>query len=393
MKLNLTLVIFLLAAGATFAQQKTNVLVISNKEGRLLVDGIEQIKLKPSETTKLVLEEGDHIIQVVTSTETLTKTMSCNDGKQKVVSFDFSSENVPPASVGGQESMNVADIQLDLPGSLSGGTVVHKVYAFDQGDEISFDFDILNRNGTVNIYFYSYPDKALLYSKEKTNAVMGETIRIPKRGVYYFNFSTNHVVSRSAHFAIKRLPGPGASKSFNTAVLTKYDTSYQEILNSQVRVYSAGNIGHPNRTIVRVDLPENTLYWVYWIGVGQESVDQMKNFADKFSKGAIGLVTNPLCALGLGLIPSLPMFNSTATVDYRFADNMNSNIFFSGNPSYRYYTFKEGRNVTTDYGITKTVAKEMNLCLWNNSQLTGHDVTVRVVAFTVKPSFVPEAGF
>jgi hypothetical protein len=118
----------------------------------------------------------------------------------------------------------------------------------------------------------------------------------------------------------------------------------------------------------------------------------MKGFADKLSKGAAGLAVNPIYALGFGLIGSLPMFNSTATVDYRFADNMNSEMFYNGNPNYRYYTFKEGKNITTDYTIARTVSNELNLCLWNNSQLMGHDVNIKIGAFIVTPTYVPEEG-
>jgi hypothetical protein len=84
------------------------------------------------------------------------------------------------------------------------------------------------------------------------------------------------------------------------------------------------------------------------------------------------------------------VFNSTATVDYRFTDNINSEFFLSGNPNCKYYTFKEGTNVTTDYAIEKTTVKEVNLCLWNNNRLLGHDVNIRVGAFIVKASYIQE---
>jgi hypothetical protein len=375
------------------AQIKTNVLIISSKEGKLLVDGNERSWLNPNETTKLTLDEGDHIIQVKTANEMSTQTITCNDGKQKVVNFDFSSgSNIQPTANSETDALTVADIQLNLPSSLSNAPFLRKFYAFDEGDAVTFDFDILNKNGTINIYFYSYPDNALIYSKEKTNAVSKELIKIPKRGVYYFSFSTNHIINRSAHFVVKRQSGPSVNKNFKTAVRIKYDTTYQEVLNSQVRVYSTGNFGHTNRTTVRINLPARTTYWVYWIGVGQESMDRMKSFADKLSRGASGLATDPISALGFRLISSLPMFNSTATVDYRFADNPNSEMFSSGAGNYQYYNFKEGKNITTDYSIERTVSKEMNLCLWNNNPLLGHDVSVKVGAFLVTASYVPESG-
>jgi hypothetical protein len=392
MKYQLVLTICLSTVLSIRAQQKTNVLIISNKEGKLLVDGNEQSWLKSSETAKLVLEDGDHIIQVKTISDIITKTVSCSDGKQKLITFDFVSTTLQPSSISDMGITKVADIQLDLPGSLSDVHSAQKFYAFDEGDDISFDFDIINKNGTVNIAVYSYPDKGLLYSKEKVVDISGEKIKIPKRGVYCFVFSTNHIINRSAHFVVNRKPISDANKNFKTSVRVKYDTTYQDVLNDQVRVYSLGNLNHPNRTIVRINLPPRTTYWVYWIGVGQESMTKMKNFADNLAKGAAGLAANPIAALGLRLIPSLPMFNSTATVSYKFADNMNSTNFNNGKPNCSFYSFKEGQNITTDYTTVRAVAKEMNLCFWNNSQFLGYDVNIKVGAFIVIPSVIPEEG-
>lgn len=390
MKHHFFLTICLIANLSIYAQQKTSVLVISNQEGKLLVDGTEHAWLKSSEATKLLLEDGDHIIQLKTSNETITKTISCADGKQKVITFELASTSSQLSSNSNSDALTVADIQMDLPGSLSDDPFLRKLYAFDKGDEISFNFDILNKNGTVNIYMYSYPDNGLIYSKESVTAITEEKIILSKRGVYYFSFSTNHIIDRSAHFVVKRKPVSETGKSFKTSVRIKYDTTYQEVLNNQVRVYSLGNLSHTNRTIVRVNLPAQTAYWVYWIGVGQESMDKMREFTDRLSQGAVGLAANPIYALGFGLISSLPMFNSTATVDYIFADNMNSELFLNGSPNYSYYTFKVGKNITTDYTLEKTIAKELNFCLWNNSQLVGHDVTIKVGAFSVTSSYVPE---
>ena len=380
----------LVVSFSVFAQQKTSILVLSNQEGKLLVDGAEQLWLKSSEPAKLSLEDGDHIIQLKTSAETFTRTISCSDGKQKVINFDESSNAKVSSPHPATDALTVSDIQVDLPGSISGSHQIHKVYRFDEGDEISIDFEILNRNGTVNLILSSYPDNGMIFSKEKVSTITDERIRIPKRGIYYFTFSTNHIVNRSAHFVVKRKAATEAGQTFSTTVQVKYDTAYQEVLNQQVRVYSIGAIGHINRTITRINLPPQTTYWVYWIGVGQESIEKMKQFATQLSGVAAKVPGGALCAFGLQLIPTLPMFNSTATVNYRFADNNNSEIFSNGNPTYQYYNFKEGTNVTTDYAIEKTNIKELNLCLWNNSSFSGHDVNIRVGAFIVKPTFIQE---
>jgi hypothetical protein len=360
-----------------------------NTDSKIFVDGFEHSTIKANEALKLTLDEGEHIIQAKNEKETLSKTISCTDSKQKVLTFEFG-QIEPAPTVSNTELITVTKSEIQLPGSLTTKTpYTNKFYAFEKGDEISFDIKVLNKKGTLNIYFYSYPDNSLVFSKQSEQEVTNEKIIIPKRGVYRFAFATNHVFDRSAYFAVYRKPASDDAISFKTSVKIQYDTSYQEVLNSQVRVYSRRNMYNSNTTIVKVPLPENTTYWVYWIGVGQESMDKMKEFSAKLSKGAAGLAANPIYALGLGLISALPMFNSTATINYRFMDNINANNFNTNIP-YSCYTFKEGNNITTDYTVTQLAPKEVNLCLWNTNAYLGHDVKIQVGAFTVRQKYVPE---
>lgn len=388
MRVLYALLLFAFPCISSLAQQKTNVVILSNKDGKLIVDATEYSSIKANEATKVVFDDGEHIIQVKTQTETQSKTINCTDGKQKVITFEFIAQ-ATVAPVNSSKFQIVTDTELDLPGSLSQQGWLNKYYAFDEGDEISFSLKVLNKKGTINIYFYSYPDNALVFSKETEQEVADQEITIPKRGVYRFSFATNHIINRSAKFTIKRHLNSENAKPFNTAVRIKFDTTYQEVLNSQVRVYSMNNLYNPNRTTLRVNLPENTTYWVYWIGVDQESMNAMKSFAEDLSKGAAGLAGNPIYAFGFGLISKLPMFNSTATIGYRFSDHTNSLNFMNGRP-YSYYTFKEGNAVTTDYAIVKTSNKDVNFCLWNNEKWNGHDVQITVGAFIVTSSYVME---
>lgn len=361
---------------------------MSNKDGRLLIDATEIAAIKANEAIKVPLDEGEHIVQVKTESGHQSKTIHCTDGKQKVVIFEFTLQEPLPAANTNKLQV-VADTELDLPGSLSQQGWLNKFYSFDEGDEIFFTLKVLNKKGTVNIYFYSYPDNALIFSKETEQAVEDQKIVIPRKGVYRFSFATNHIINRSAHFTVRRNPKLAAGKPVSTTVRVKYDTIYHEVLNTQVRVYSQTNNTNPNRTTVRINLPENTAYWVYWIGVSQESMDAMKSFTDKLSKGAAKFAANPIAAFGLGLISELPMFKSTATIGYRFTDHGNSRLFLNGQP-YNYFTFKEGNAVTTDYALIKTVGRDLNFCLWNNNLVTGHNVEIKVGAFIIKKTYVQD---
>lgn len=384
------LLFFLFLSHLTFTQIKTPILILSNKNGKLIVDGLQDTIVKKGEPYKVILDEGEHIIQIVSDNETLTETVTCIGEKQRILKIGFDDNTQVQKITPDNIEKIVTNASVTLPGALSDiPSIVNKYYAFDKGDLVKFSFNLLNKKGTINFYFYSYPDDQLIYSREYAQDLEEQTIPINKRGVYRFVFSTNHIFDRNCEFIVKRIPDKKGNPDFKTNVTVKWDTTYYDVLDTKVRVYSTTNFDHTNRTVVRVNLPEETTYWVYWIGVGQESMKQMENFISQLSKGAAGLVVDPLYAFGIGLIGELPMFKSTATVNYTFADNQNSNLFMADS-SYMKYIFKEGNNITTDYSKIGSIPRELNFCLWNMNSFTGHDVEIKVGAFIIKGYYVPE---
>lgn len=390
MKIKLLLMLLCLVQ-TIHSQIQTPLLILSNKNGKLIADGSEVSEIKKDIPYKIQLEEGEHIIQITSNTVTLTEIVTCIGDKQKVLKMNF--ENVVEAK-STSEFINekiVTNSSVSLPGIISDApTFVNKYYAFNKGDNIKFSFNLLNKKGTINFYLYSYPDDQLIFSKEYAQGLEEQSITINKKGVYRFVFSTNHILDRDCEFLVKRIPDKSGGPDFNTNVVVKWDTTYYDVLDTQVRVYSSTNLEHNNRTTVKVNLPEKTTYWVYWIGVGQESVDQMSSFMSDIAGSAAELLVDPIYAFGIGLIGELPMFNSTATVNYVFADNANSALFFNSGENYYHYSFKKGNNVTTDYSKISTMPEELNICLWNNSILTGHDVQIKVGAFAIEGQYVPE---
>jgi hypothetical protein len=366
------------------AQTKTPLLILSELNGKLLVDGEEVMSISKGEPAKISLDEGEHILQLKSDSETFTQTITCEGTKQKIIKFGLakSSEPVPAAS-----EIIVSNANITLPGALSNqSSHVEKYYAFDSEDEVKFSFGLLNKKGTLNFYLYSYPDNQIIFSRESIQDLGEQAVKINKKGVYRFVFTTNHVFARDCQFVIKRIPRSGGNQSFKTNVVVKWDTTYQEVLDTKVRVYSTTNLDHSNKTVVNINLPPKTTYWVYWIGVGQESMEQMTKFANALSKVST-LMVNPIQAFGVGLIKELPMFHSTATINYVFADNANTQLFVR-NAQMQSYTFKSGSNVTTDYSKVEAIPREVSLCMWNNNMMVGHDVQVKVGAFIVRGKYI-----
>ena len=57
---------------------------------------------------------------------------------------------------------------------------------------------------------------------------------------------------------------------------------------------------------IEFKLPENTAYWVYWIGVGGESAEGLNKMAKHLPEAATILgITDPVTAFALGIIPEL----------------------------------------------------------------------------------------
>src|SRR5262249_45427684 len=151
-----------------------------------------------------------------------------------------------------------------------------------------------------------------------------------------FVFYTNHVFDRTAHVVIKRFPSTTSIRNFNTNVQVQSDTTYQEVLNTRVHVYSTTNVDHPNRSVVKVNPPKSASYLVFWIAADEQAVDQISKMTHELANNFPGKNLNPLAALGLNIVTELPMFHSVATVSYDLTDDINASLFRNGRPYSRY---------------------------------------------------------
>ncbi|MEO8173993.1 MAG: hypothetical protein ABI581_12950, partial [Sediminibacterium sp.] len=220
-----------------------------------------------------------------------------------------------------------------------------------------------------------------LCKKDAFPVLENERVRIPQKGIYVVTLSTNALLGREAQITLERVPSKSSDTEFKTTVGWVSDTSFVELQTTTTRVYSTTNL-RPPRTTVRVNLPLNTSYWTYWIGVDQAAKQQMQSFANTLS--SVGKISNsPLVQLGFGLIKEIPMLNMTSTISYRFADAVNSQLFAAGQ-RYMSYNFKYAENVSSDYALLRNTPTDVTFCLENQSMSYGHDVEIRVVAFIIK---------
>lgn len=127
----------------------------------------------------------------------------------------------------------------------------------------------------------------------------------PVLSVYSFKVKFNKsAISKGKIYRIhiSRIPAGEDLIQFNTTVKwdTTCDTLAEEIVDTKRHVRAGRS------SSIEFRLPENTAYWVYWIGVGEESAEGLNKMAKHLPKAATILgITDPVTAFALGIIPEL----------------------------------------------------------------------------------------
>ncbi len=378
MKNPLTLLL-LFVTSISFAQPSTDskIVIVACKTGDLLVDGSMVAAIAADDAHQERLSPGDHYLQLKTPTEKFNLTIKVNTTANDVVKIGCAAPVQPGAA-----PVRILEKQLNLMGSIT-NTVEQNIVGLDNNDQVVLNCAVLNKKGTANVSIKNVNTQTEIYKKDGFTSIENETISIPSKGIYVINFSTPALFGKEIKFTLDRVPGPNSSPYFKTTVRRVYDTTHEMVLNTTTRVYSMTNLGHPNKTALKINLPPNTAYWAYWIGVGQEARQKMQNFAAEVAKAGPLLSADPVVLFGMKLIPSLPMLNATATVSYQFMDSRNSQLFVANQP-YTYFTFKYAQNISTDYDLIGVRSPDLAIGLTNTSAAMGEDVDVKVVAFIIK---------
>lgn len=360
--------------------QQKEVLIISCIKGTLLIDGVTVATIDADDATKQQLAFGEHYIQVKNDSEKFSATILVDDNSKGIIRIGCKTEANP-------STRRIIDKEVSLSGAL-GTSLENNVFALDFEDEILINCDILNKKGNATLFIKDYETGREIYRKDRFELIKDEKIRIPAKGIYYFTLFTEALFGKTAKITIDRIPSSLSKPDFKTSVDIKTDTVSTEILNTTTRVFSTTNLDHPNKTTVRVNLPANTTYWTYWIGVGEEAKEKMDAFTTTLMSGAAKLLSaNPLVLFGMKIIPALPSLNTPSTISYKFMSTRDAQQFMA-DQQYSYYTFKYADNITTDYALINGNLSDLVLSMKNSSIKDGYNVEIRVVAFSVTSKYV-----
>ncbi|WP_210489753.1 hypothetical protein [Rufibacter aurantiacus] len=313
------------------------------------------------------------------------------------------------ASAQAGKPIKIADLELQVAGI--GQPATQLQYAFQAGDVLVLDLENkakTNYKVTVQEYFSSSP----LYSIEETKKLNNLRLTAPQKSVYTITLQSLSQTSTKSHFTLTRIPKSEATQNFSTLVawrtvkdtlwttttekvLVKNDLKSETVVDKTFRLASLTNITSNNRSTERFKLPAGTKHWVYWVGVGQESVQALQETGKTLAKGATALLTgsNPLVAFGLGLLPQLPQVKSSGYISYHLFNKNNAYLFKEDEDGWKPYGVASGKDVLSDYGkvlinqTPKTDDGYLYLGFENPSTITGLDLTLKVVAFIDNPVY------
>lgn len=299
-----------------------------------------------------------------------------------------------------QTSIEVSDNTIKI--SAFGDETLY--YGFAEGDQLIFNFEEVNGKDLKEVEITEMPSSSK-FMDYKTKKIENKTIMINRTGIYKFRFSNSAVGGRICRIKIHRIPASAETAKFNSSVFwrTVYDTTYiprEEnyiiksdtsaiVVTDQTSKISSSNAlnGNPNKTIVDFVLPNGTVTWSYYIGVGTEGKEAFDNARSDFVQNAAYKVASipgygPMAALAMVGHNIFQKAQGGDNVKYWFITNWESVQAFKNNQAF--YQYKQGDILNDASRMTSPRQGRIFLGLMNDNMVDPIDVIVKVTAIVVK---------
>ncbi len=313
-----------------------------------------------------------------------------------------------------QEAISISE------GTLKVGGVSEEVLYFglSEGDELVFSFKELKGKALKEIEIIELPG-ASKFLEYKSNSVKDKLIQIQNTGVYKLRLKNSAIGARVCKYKLARTP-MDPNQKFNTTVyweekrdtthytvqedyLVSKDTVVVDVLGHKVeRVHSqTATNGRPNKSMVQVILPEQTVSWSYYIGVGEDAEAVFQQAEEKAikrrgqlqagAKLAEGLASvDPtgsfvLASVALNGLAELGVPDKADNIQYWFAaDYDNAQLFIQGQS---FYQFEKGNGPLSYKRMESPKTGTFYICLLNDNLMEGLDVHIRISAVTVRENW------
>lgn len=314
-----------------------------------------------------------------------------------------------------QNAIDVTEQTIKVPGL----DEQRLLFGFATGDKIVFSFQEVDNKEVKEVEIIEYPSNSK-YSDYKSKKI-DKTLSVAKQGVYIFRFKNTALGGRICKIKIQRIPASETTAQFNTDVkwvkqydttwniynkdvvigydtlrtritrktLVKVDTIFTPLFEKTLRVHSQTN-DNPSTTYADVNLPQNTadnllnpyytkevVGWSYWLGVGQQSIQEYERANKKLTTGIrlIGTLT------GYGVLANLLATGASVLNTPTMGDNVR----------YKFFGYQNNQPIVIDYGnVIAASARNENikqgsfrLELYNDNFSRGIDVNVKMLVMQV----------
>jgi hypothetical protein len=410
-----TLFICLIMLGAeTFAQGDATVLVVTNLDTKVMVDGIEQGQTKAGSALRLNTTPGEHYIEAQASingaTQNKGEVIQVEAGKQKIIKIEFETtqaSNTP-------EIIPVAEVNFNLPGSVEVIAWLDEnpnqnypypefFYAFEKGDEIVINVTMTNKNGTNLIEIATYPAGVVKYTNRGFTELRDLKIKVEERSIYRFTLATNHAFARNALVKVSRKPASAETSVFNANVSRQKIYKPVPIAEPTLLTINSGSNatlkGGKSRILFPVTLPPNTIEWYYRFSASRNPElvkDVQKNFQlfGELTKAFLklsgsGILTGSMVDVAIN---SLAMPPGSDYCDVYLLDYNNiSNFEAKNDNAWVYYLEGTRKNLMSgNIKVNCCNAGQYYLGIKNSDSSNGINVSVEVIAMTVIEDYVME---
>lgn len=301
-------------------------------------------------------------------------------------------------------------------GTLKIGGISEQEFYFGllEGDKLVFNFNEVKGKELKEIEISELPEASKLF-EYKSKSIKDKSIQIQNTGIYKLRLKNTALSGRICNYQLERIPADSDEK-FNTTVYweTKQDTSYYTIEedylvsidtaivsiipNKVERVHSeTSSNGLPNKSTVPVTLPQNTVSWSYYLGVGKDSESVFKEAENRAKKKREQLKSvsklsktltsfDPtgsaaLASLALNGIAEFGVPDKADNIQYWFATDYDNAKLFMNNLTF--YQFEKGNGPLSYKRMEFPKLGTFYICLLNDNLMEGIDVHIRISAVTV----------
>ena len=379
----------------SFSQSTGYILIISNINAKVIVDGDEIGQIDGGTPGKFEISEGEHYLQVISiaSDEEKNEIINIKSGKQKVIKYEFgksgSKENII-------QRILVADIDFTIPGIVTANAQEDFeyptfLYAFEKGDEIIINIEMYNAKGTNVIEVFTYPDGNTKYSNDSFQDIKDFKITVNERSIYGFSFASNHAFDRDARLVVERIPESETSVDFNPAVSWKETYRVEVVQKPQKFFVNSGSNaafeGGKSRIVLPVNFPENTIKWYFTFSASRDE-SQIESDLSAFSLASeLSTIIDQtgLLSFGINQITQPP---GADYCDIYLLDHENSSLF-TLKQDFSYFT--EGTRENYKAGVIEVeccINLPTYLGIRNPNNFHGIHVVIEVAAIVKKEDWV-----